>query len=373
MTRQVPSRDGLRPSRNLSALLSLLLALSLFAASCGGEDETEDTSAGADTTEAASDEAASDEADSDEDVEIGGADPGGSGERHICMIGGGDAFFAVVKNGADAAGAAVEAAGSKYTWLTLATYENIGPDMVVLIEQAVSQGCTALALPNWNPDAENPAMNAAREQGVEIFLINAGIEEVDNVGANGYYGSDEFTAGTAGGKYFGDNGATHVLCVNTSPGSVNIQKRCDGVAEGIGESGGKMTMLELPGESFGAASAISNAVSAKLTEDSSIDGVITIASGDADAAAAAIADAGADVQLGTFDLSENVLNRIESGDGLFAIDQQGWLQGWLGVSNAWYYDQYGILPATRTILTGPALVTADNIDSVKAGVETGQR
>ena len=33
------------------------------------------------------------------------SDAGGAGEREICAIGGADAFFAVVKNGADAAGA----------------------------------------------------------------------------------------------------------------------------------------------------------------------------------------------------------------------------------------------------------------------------
>ncbi len=95
----------------------------------------------------------------------------------------------------------------------------------------------------------------------------------------------------------------------------------------------------------------------------------------ADSIAGAIEAIGAGdrVRQGSFDVSANILDRIGNGQAAFAVDQQGWLQGWYAISQAWMYDQYGILPATQVVLTGPALITADNVETVKAGVETGQR
>jgi simple sugar transport system substrate-binding protein len=340
------------PASNLLKVGSMLAAAALLLVGCSGGDGTSNP-----TTSPVSAETA-----------------GGTGAKSICVIGGADAFFAVVKNGADAAGTAVTAAGSKYTWIALPTYDNIGPDMVKLIQQAVSQNCTSLSLPDWAPDAQNAAIADAQAKGVKVFLYNAGGEEqVKAAKALGYFGTDEFLAGQKAGEFFGQNGAKNVICINTSPGSVNIEARCNGTAEGIKASGGKSDQLVLPGKSFGDAAAISNAVKGALQEDPSIDGVITISSADADAAAAGVKAAGGKAKQGSFDVSENILNRIKSGEALFAVDQQGWLQGWLATSAAWQYDQYGILPATNIILTGPALVTSENVDTIVAGVKTGQR
>jgi DNA-binding LacI/PurR family transcriptional regulator len=41
----------------------------------------------------------------------------------------------------------------------------------------------------------------------------------------------------AGGQFFGEHGATNVLCVNTLPGAANTEARCEGIAEGIAERG----------------------------------------------------------------------------------------------------------------------------------------
>ncbi len=342
-------------SSNLLKAGSVAAAAALLLVGCSGGD-TQGTSSDSAATSAPA------------------GDAGGAGERSVCVIGGADAFFAVVKNGADAAGAAVTAAGSKYTWIPLPTYDNIGPDMVKLVQQATSQGCTSLALPDWNPDAENPAIADAQAKGIKTFLYNAGGEEqVKATNSLGYFGTDEYLAGVKAGEYFSEKGSKNVICINTSPGSVNIEDRCNGTKEGVSKSGGKSDQLVLPGKSFGDAAAISNAVKGALQKDPSIDGVITISSADADAAAAGIKAAGSKAQQGSFDVSENILNRVKSGEALFAVDQQGWLQGWLATSAAWQYDQYGILPATNIILTGPALITSDNVDTIVAGVKTGQR
>jgi simple sugar transport system substrate-binding protein len=50
----------------------------------------------------------------------------------------------------------------------------------------------------------------------------------------------------------------------------------------------------------------------------------------------------------------------------FMIDQQQWLQGYLGVLTAVNYAQYGLLPGNEVILTGPGFVTPENAEQVIA-------
>jgi len=300
----------------------------------------------------------------------------GAGARHVCAIGGADAFFAVVKNGADLAGSLVTNAGSKYTWIPLPNYDNIGPDMAKLEEQAIAQGCTSLAVPVWDGSAQAPALQQAIDAGIAVFMYNSGLPLMEDgtIKALGYFGTDEYKAGLAAGGYFAEHGGKHLVCVNTQPGAVNHQQRCSGAIDGITKGGGKGEQLILPAETFGDAAAISAAVQAKLTEDPTIDSITTGSAADADAVAEALRSMGdKNVAQGSFDVSENILNRIASGEAEFAIDQQGWLQGWLAVSQAWLYDQFAILPATNVILTGPAVISADNVATVQAGVKDGYR
>lgn len=295
--------------------------------------------------------------------------------RHVCAIGGADAFFAVLKNGADLAGEAVTQAGSKYTWISLPNYDNIGPDMVKLIEQAVAQECTSLAVPVWDAAAEGPALAAATAAGVKVFMYNSGLPTLEDgsIEAYGYYGTDEYLAGVRAGEYFASQGYKNVRCVNTQPGAINWQQRCGGLVDGATGAGIQADQIILPPESFGDAAAITAAVQAELAKDPSIDGFATGSSADADAVDAALKAAGITAATGGWDVSENIINRIKSGETLFAVDQQGWYQGWLAVSQAWMYDQYAILPANPVILTGPSLITKDNADAVLTGVAEGYR
>jgi simple sugar transport system substrate-binding protein len=179
----------------------------------------------------------------------------------------------------------------------------------------------------------------------------------------------------AGGEYFATHGAKNVICVNTVPGAGNLEARCKGVSDGISKAGGKSTQLPLPASSFGNPTAVAEAIKATLLKDATIDGVVTISAFDADSAANGIQQAGlsAKVKLGSFDMNETTLDRIKAGEQLFAIDQQPWLQGFLAVSLSDGFVNYGLKTATPTILTGPGIVDASNIDATLAGAKAGYR
>jgi simple sugar transport system substrate-binding protein len=343
---------SLSASRSLkprSATFAAALSTLLLLAACGNDDKSDDSGSS------------------------------GSGDGPVIYVVGGkadDPFWSKVKRGADDAGKVVEAAGGKVVWLGPKNYDNLGPDAAKLIDTAISQGADGVVGPDWVPEAEDASFKKVVDAGIPLVIYNAGgIEAADSVGALNYYGSDEATAGKAGGEFFGEDGETNVLCVNTLPGASNTEARCQGIADGIAGSGGKSTQLPLPSSKFGDPTAVSQAIKAALLEDDSIDGVVTISTADANAAASAIEQAGVGdkVKLGTFDMDDTQLERIKNGDQLFSIDQQPYLQGYLAVSMLSGYIQWGLTLPQKPTLTGPAVISADNVDTAIAGAAAGVR
>jgi simple sugar transport system substrate-binding protein len=296
----------------------------------------------------------------------------------IAVVGGSndDAFWNIIKKGIDDATPAVEANGGSVNYLRLVNYDNFAPDVVQLIRTAISMEVDGLVIPNWVPEAQDPAIKDAIAAGIKVILMNAGgAEKARELGAINYVGSDEYVAGVAGGEYFGDNGQKNVLCINTLPGTANIEARCKGVIDGITGKGGTGAQLPLPSTSFGDATAVAEAIKAELLKDETIDGVITISAGDADSAAIAVQQAGKTetVKLGSFDMNQAGLDRIKGGTQLFAIDQQPYLQSYLAVSLLASHIDFGTDLPVFPVLTGPGIVDASNIEATLAGVAKGAR
>jgi simple sugar transport system substrate-binding protein len=296
----------------------------------------------------------------------------------IAVVGGksDDPFFAKIKKGIDDATLVVKAHGGSVNYLQLQTYDNIGGDAANLIRTAVSQHASIIAAPDWVPDSEDEAYKAATAAGIPVMLYNAGgADKAKELGAINYIGNEEYLAGVAGGAYLAAHGAKNVICVNTVPGAGNLEARCKGISDGISKQGARSTQLPLPASSFGNPTAVAEAIKATLLKDATIDGVVTISAFDADSAANGIQQAGLNdkVKLGSFDMNETTLDRIKAGAQLFAIDQQPWLQGFLAVSLSDGFVNYGLKTATPTILTGPGIVDASNIDATLAGAKAGYR
>lgn len=286
-----------------------------------------------------------------------------------------DGFWNMVKKGVDDATLMVEANGGTVNFLQTQNYDNFGPDLASLIEQAVAQGAEGIAIPNWLPESETPALKAAQEAGVRIISFNAGQGEMDNYGALNYFGSDEYLAGVEGGKYLASHGATRILCHIQNPGAINLETRCKGVEDGAKEAGAEVYILRVPANLDQDMNGTAEAIKSELIADPSIDAVITLAAWAADAAASAIDQQGATgkIQLGTFDMSASVLDRISAGTQTFAIDQQPYLQGFLATSMLFANLKFGTNIATKPVLTGPAIVDSSNVASAIEGVKLGAR
>ena len=296
----------------------------------------------------------------------------------IAVVGGktDDAFFAKVKKGIDDAALVVKAHGGTVNYLQLQTYDNIGGDAANLVRTAISQKASVIAVPDWVPGSEDEAIKAAQAAGIPVILFNAGGgDKANELGAINYVGNEEYPAGVAGGAHYTATGAKNVICVNTVPGAQNLEDRCKGISDGITKGGGKSTQLPLPASSFGNPTAVAEAIKATLLKDKTIDGVVAISASDADAAAVGIEQAGGTgkIQLGSFDMNETGLQRIKAGTQSFAIDQQPWLQGFLAVTLADGFVNYGLKLASAPILTGPGVVDKSSIDATLAGAKAGYR
>jgi simple sugar transport system substrate-binding protein len=296
----------------------------------------------------------------------------------IAVIGGksDDLFFNKIKKGMDDACLAVVVNGGTCTYLQLQTYDNLGADAAQLVRTAISQGVDGIVVPNWVPDAEDPAIKEAMAKGIKIILMNAGgAAKAKELGAINYVGNEEYTAGVAAGEYYAAKGVKNIICVNTVPGAGNLEDRCKGVMDGAAKGGSKSTQLPLPASSFGDPTAVAEAIKATLLKDETIDGVITISAGDADSAAIGVEQAGKTGKsiLASFDFNQSGLDRIKAGTQGFAIDQQPYLQGNIAVNLLANYIDFGNLLPTFPVLTGPGIIDTSNIEPTLKGVVAGAR
>ena len=81
-------------------------------------------------------------------------------------------------------------------------------------------------------------------------------------------------------------------------------------------------------------------------------------------------DSSADMEMpasgilhGTFDFSEEIGENIRAGVTLFGVNQQQALQGYNSIVALTLQARYGISPASKVTSTGPAFLTADNLDT----------
>ncbi len=79
------------------------------------------------------------------------------------------------------------------------------------------------------------------------------------------------------------------------------------------------------------------------------------------------------MKIATFDLSPDVLDAIEAGNMLFAIDQQQYLQGYLPVVLLTLYNTNLNTIANPVLMTGPGFVTQDTAARVKDLSAAGTR
>lgn len=319
----------------------LLIPLAAFAA-CGDDDDD----------------------DSGSDAGTSSEGSGGDGDLTIAVVthgAAGDAFWDVVKQGAENAGSDLG--------ITVDYQSDGDPEaQAQLIDAAVEQDVDGLVVSMANPDALEDSIAAAVEADIPVITINSGSDRSADFGALVHVGQEERIAGEGAGERLADAGVTKLICVIHEAGNVGLEERCGGAEDTLG---GTVEPLQVDGNDLAEAVAT---VRDKLQSDPSIDGVLTLNPGVAVSARDAIAEAGSEATLATFDLNGDVVEAIEGGEILFAIDQQQYLQGYLPITFLELYSEnLNTVGGGHPVLTGPGFVDADNAAQVADLAEAGTR
>jgi simple sugar transport system substrate-binding protein len=309
--------------------VAAVVALSAAACSSGGKAKTDDTS-------------------------TSGGNAAGSSGYTIAMITHetpGDTFWDKIKSGAQQA--------AKDTGVTL-KYSN-DPDatkQAVLIQNAVDSKVDGIATTLVTPDALAGAVKAATDAKIPVVGFNSGIDQYQKLGALMYFGSDETLAGTTAGKRLGTEGAKHPLCVIQQAGSVALEARCAGVKSSI--PGTENVQVNGADDA-----SVTSTLQAKLSQDKSIDAIVTLGAPQAIDAIKAMDAAGSKAKLVTFDLNQQAATDIQSGKIDFSIDQQPYVQGYMAVTSLYLYIKNGNdIGGGKPVLTGPSFVDKTNIDKI---------
>ncbi len=293
----------------------------------------------------------------------GGGGGGGNSGYTFAMITHetpGDTFWDRIKAGAQQA--------AKDTGATLKySSDPEASKQAVLIQNAIDSKVDGIATTLVTPDALIPTIKKAVDAGIPVDTFNSGIDFFQKAGALTHFASNEKLAGQQAGKRAAAAGATKILCTIQQTGSVALEDRCAGVKDSFPNT----ENLQVNGADD---AAVTSAIQAKLTQDKSINWVITLGAPQALDTVKAAQTAGVTVKIGTFDTNPDAAQAVSDGKIEWFIDQQPYLQGYMAVTQLYLYKKNGnVLGGGQPVLTGPSFVDKTNIAQVLPFIKQNTR
>lgn len=274
----------------------------------------------------------------------------------------GDTFWDQVQRGAQAA-AAKDNIKLQYSGNEDASAQALAA------QAAVDSKVDGITVTLAKPEPMEPVLAKAKAAGIPFNVVNAGLDTWKQTGAFAFFGLDIQASGVVSGQQLAQQGGKKAICVVQEQGSVVLEALCQGAARGFGS--GSMENLQVNGADL---SSVQATLTAKLQQDKSIDSIATLNAPIGLAAAQAEQATGSTAKITTLNVTPDIVEPIKSGQIIAAIDQQGWLQGYEAVDSLWLNKtNANILGSGQPVLTGPTLVTKDNIDVVAPLIQTGTR
>jgi simple sugar transport system substrate-binding protein len=278
-----------------------------------------------------------------------------------------DPFWSVVKRGVDQA---AKDMGVNVQYEAPNTFDMVA--MSRLIDSAVATKPDGLILSIPDANALGPSIQRAITSGIPVISINSGSDVAQKLGVLVHVGQTEYEAGLGGGEKMAAAGVKHALCINQEVGNAGLDARCKGFTDAMVKAGAKVEVLPV---NLNNPTQSEQTISAALTSKADVDGLMALGPTGATPALKALKDVNkvGQIKLATFDLSPDVLQAIEQGNMLFAIDQQQYLQGYLPVVLMTLYRTNLNTIANPILMTGPGFVTKDNAARVIQLSQQGTR
>jgi len=273
----------------------------------------------------------------------------------------GDSFWDVVKAGA------VQAGKDEHVDLHYQGDPDVGKQ-ATLIDNAVAAGTDGLVVSMANPDGLEKSIKAAVAAGVPVITINSGLDQWQAFGAITHVGQSETLAGKAAGDQLNSLGVKNALCVIQEAGNVGLEQRCAGAKSTFS---GTLTNLQVDNTDLAGSEAT---IESKIQADPTLDGILSLGGDMSGQAVKAVDATGANITVGTFDVNADVVQNVIDGKLAFAIDQQPYVQGYLGVTGIYLKVLNGNdIGGGQPVYSGPAIITKDNAADVLKFAKAGTR
>jgi simple sugar transport system substrate-binding protein len=324
------------------------LSLPAVAAACGGDDE------GGGTTEA------------------GGGGGGESGLTFYSITHGesGNVFWAIYRNGIRD--------GQKFFGVTvkdLPLEQFAVAGYVDLLEQAIAAQPDGIFATIVDQAAVDEPLRRAIDSGIPVVAVNVPDTRPldERIPYLFYVGGDEEAGGRlTAQRQLAEGDVTHAVCIIHEPGHTGLEARCLGYTDEL--EGAGATVDKLPSSKD--ATQATEQIKAYLTENDDVNGIFGVGPQPATFALQALDELGkkGEVMVSAYDMTEDLLTEIDSGNIVSTIDQQQYLQSWEPINWLKLNIEWGFVLAPGVdLLTGPALVDATNSAKVAEGVKAGYR
>ena len=267
----------------------------------------------------------------------------------------------------------IEAAKSYYTdtevkWLGPAKYDV--QKQVDMLNTAISANPDGIVLTIPNARAFEEPIKKIHEKGIPLITVNVTDERFDYLC---YVGQKEYDAGYGCGvqtlKMMGNDLKKAVVLIH-EVGHAGLEARAKGFADATKEAG--VEVEKLAGKPNQAENY--QALEAYLTKNPDTDVVFTLGPLGAHPTLKLFEDKGWNDKyaLCSVDTSTRMMEAIENGNMLFASGQEPWLQAFLPIGFLNLYNMYGFSPQ-GDVLTGPSIITKENVDLMMEMVDKGIR
>jgi simple sugar transport system substrate-binding protein len=235
------------------------------------------------------------------------------------------------------------------------------------LDAAVASHPDGLIITDDAPDSLNDSISAATKAGIPVILINSGNDQVKAVGALTYVGVDPGRPGSTGAEQMNLLGAKKALVITTPIGAIPfVDARTNGFRDNFK---GATTLAEIPIKDLNDSNRVKTIAETQLQKDSTIDAVFSIGS----CCIAAMLDARTDLgdrgkamHWGTIDVTDAALDALKTKNMDFALNAQQYALGYYPVVLLSLYLRQAIQPATDMFITGPAVITPDNVAKLLA-------
>ncbi len=245
------------------------------------------------------------------------------------------------------------------------------------IESAIAADPDVLVCTLTEPDAMDEVLRSAIADGLPVIGINApDLREPpeDRIPVLTYVGEDSYFIGVAAAQEtlarFTPQGAIYV---NHHPGARNIELRGAGFVDTMQEAGVPAEQVDITADPVAGA----EIVVAYLTANPDTEVIFSGNTLRTETIVARLLDEGYDVgeevHIAQMDISEKILEYIQDGIVMFTMDQQQYMQGYLGVELAYLHAKFGLTPPPAPVSTGPAVITARDIPELLELAEMGYR